>query len=156
MNNIPELEQDKKLTRIDRMQYKNDSISRMLVILSIVFDVLYFTTLYKTNDEHIFTVTLGISVIYNLLFLLAAFLSSENVKVYNVKYSYFCIFLGVMQIVRIFSFPLDCLNQGIITQSTYTTLVIWLALSALTLLAGAAISIYNCNILKKYLRNKGE
>lgn len=156
MNNIPEFEQDKLLTRIDRMQYKNDSVSRMLVILSIVFDVLYFTTLYKTNDEHIFTVTLGISVIYNLLFLLAAFLSSENVKVYNVKYSYFCIFLGVMQIVRIFSFPLDCLNQEIITQSTYTTLVIWLALSALSLLAGALISIYNCNILKNYLRNKGE
>lgn len=156
MNNLPETKMEEKLIRLDRMKYKNDSVSRMLVILSIVFDVLYFTTLYKTNESNIFTITLGISVIYNLLFLLAAFLSSESVKVYNVKYAYLCIFLGIMQIVRIFNFPLDCLNDAIIDANTYTLLAVYLGLSGASLFAGAAVSIYNCTILKNYLKSKGE
>ena len=156
MNNLPETKMEEKLIRLDRMKYKNDSVSRMLVILSIVFDVLYFTTLYKTNESNIFTITLGVSVIYNLLFLLAAFLSSESVKVYNVKYAYICIALGIMQIVRIFNFPLDCYKDAIIDLNTYRLLVIFLSLSAATLLAGAATSIYNCTILKNYLKSKGE
>lgn len=155
MNNLPE-KSEQRLIKLDIMKYKNDSISRILVILSIVFDVLYFTTLYKTNENNIFTITLGISVIYNLLFMLATFLSSENLKVYNVKFAYFCIFLGVMQFVRIFNFPLDCLKDEIIKLSTYVYLTICLSLSGVCLLAGSIVSICRCTKLKNYLKSKGE
>ena len=65
----------------DRLRFTKNKLSANLSLLAIVFNAFYFVSIYKSDvGNYYYKLIIGISVVYNLLFMLAAFLSSEGVK----------------------------------------------------------------------------
>lgn len=153
---------EEQMIRRDRMRYKNNKMSANLTLLAIVCDVLYFVNLYQQinveTGSYYNNYMIGISVIYNLIFMLSAFLSEEGVKNYKKNYSYPLIVLGVIQIVRIFILPTAAhaarIDNGrlVMGNGQFTYLVVLLVLSAVCLVAAAVINIIKCNQLQAHLK----
>lgn len=100
------------MIRKDRLRFTKNKLSANLTLLAIVMNALYFVSVYKSDvGSYYYTYMVGISVVYNLLFMLIAFLSSEGVKTYKIGYSFALIGLGVGQIVRIFIVPTGAANS---------------------------------------------
>ena len=72
----------------DRMRFTKNTASSRLALLAIVLNVLFFVSIYKVNLSAYYTWLIGVSILYNLVFMLAAFLSSEGAKNYNIRYSF--------------------------------------------------------------------
>lgn len=148
--------------KIDRMRYIKNSLSANLALAAIVFDVLYFVSIYQSNvGNYYYNYLIGISVVYNLIFMLAAFLSSEGVKNYKKNYSFLLLALGAIQIVRIFILPtrahsatvsvggVETLAMG---DKQFYTLVVYLIVSAVCLAASAAVNFIRCRALEAHLK----
>ncbi len=133
--------------KLDRMRYTKNTTSSRLALLAIVFDVLFFISIYKSNvGTWYYNILMGASIIYNLVFMLAAFLSSESVKSYKAEYSYVMIILGVLQIVRIWIYPMSAHaavvnNEPVMGTAQFIRVIIYLVLSAACLFAGAVINL---------------
>ena len=133
--------------KLDRMRYTKNTTSSRLALLAIVFDVLFFISIYKSNvGTWYYNILMGASIIYNLVFMLAAFLSSESVKSYKAEYSYVMIILGVLQIVRIWIYPMTAHaavvnNEPVMGTAQFVRVIIYLVLSAASLFAGAVINL---------------
>ena len=103
---------EEEFIRKDRLRFTKNTLASTFAIIAIVFDVLYFLNIYN-SDVHrsvgnfYYQIRIGASIILNLLFMLAAFLSSEGIKNYKVSYGYVLGVLGVIQIVRIFILPMQ-------------------------------------------------
>ena len=145
----------------DIMRYKKNKAAQILALLGLVFNCLYFMLLYgisgnfyyTTGSENYAGLTLmGVSVILTLVILLTVFLSSENVKNYKKTYSYVLLAIAVIQVVRIFGYPLWGLKNQILTvgyfgffptpeQSwvEFTSLTVYLCASAACLVAAAVV-----------------
>ena len=147
---------DALATRIDRMRYTKNTASSRLALLAIVFDILFFISLYKSDvGNYYYTILIGASIIYNLVFLLTAFLCSEGVKNYRTGYSWVMIGLGIVQIVRIFILPADAhrtlINEApVMGNAQFIRVVIYLAASAVCLFAGAIVNLKKSRQLAKY------
>lgn len=148
--------------KIDRMRYIKNSLSANLALAAIVFDVLYFVSIYQSNvGNYYYNYLIGISVVYNLIFMLAAFLSSEGVKNYKKNYSFLLLALGAIQIVRIFILParahsatvsiggVETLAMG---DRQFYTLVVYLIVSAVCLAASAAVNFIRCRALEAHIK----
>ena len=85
----------------DRMRFEKNTKSSRLAILAIILNVFYFISIYSVNKSAYYTYWMGISIVYNLVFMLAAFLCSEGAKNYNAKYSKLLVLLGIGQFIRI-------------------------------------------------------
>ncbi len=95
------------LIKKDRLRFTKNKLSATLTYFSIVLDCLYFISLYSSNKgNYYYNWLMGISVVYNLLFLLFSFLASEGVKQYKMSFSYLLVVLGMGQIARIFIIPM--------------------------------------------------
>ena len=133
-------------TRLDRMRYTKNTQSSRLAILAIVFDVLFFISLYKSDvGTYYYTILIGASIIYNLVFLLATFLASEGVKNYQKSYSWLLLFLGIGQIVRLFIYPVQAHSAvvsgtQVMGDGQFIRMVIYLVLSAVCLVASSVIN----------------
>ncbi len=150
----------------DRMRYTKDSLSSGLVILAIVFDVLYFVSIYQTDvSNYYYNWTIGASVIYNLLFLLTAFLVSQGVKTRKTGYGKTLVILGLLQIARVFYLPAKARAAVVVIGSTelevmssgqHTYVVVCLVASAVCCVAAAAISYINNKQLAQHMRELGK
>ena len=133
-------------TRLDRMRYTKNTLSSRLAILAIVCDVLFFISLYKSDCEtYYYTILIGTSIVYNLVFMLATFLASEGVKNYQKGYTWLLIILGCGQIVRIFIFPMQAHNavvngEQVMGDGQFIRIIVYLSLSAACLFASAVIN----------------
>lgn len=161
-----------QLTTLDRMRYVKNKASSNLAILAILFDVFYFVNLYRSDvGTYYYTILIGASIIYNLVFLLAAFLASEGIKTYNEKYCYVLIALGVIQFIRIFIMPVPAHNAFIeLVNSTtremesvqvmkagqFLRQVLYLCISGVCCLVSAYIGIVRSRKLKAYEATLGE
>ncbi len=95
------------LIKKDRLRFTKNKLSATLTYFSIVLDCLYFISIYSSNKgNYYYNWLMGISVVYNLLFLLFSFLASEGVKQYKMSFSYLLVALGMGQIARIFIIPM--------------------------------------------------
>lgn len=148
---------DDRLTRLDRMRYTKNTASSRFALLAIVFDVLFFISLYKSDvGSYYYTIIIGASIIYNLVFMLATFLCSEGVKNYQVRYSWVMMILGVGQLVRILIIPLNA-HQTLIADvpvmgdAQFIRIVIYLVLSASCLFIGAVINLQKSRALSAHL-----
>lgn len=151
-----------KITDIktDRMRYTKNSISATLCYLSILFNALYFLNIYHSDvGTFYYKMQIGISVVYNLLFMLFVFLSSEAVKKYDHKYACVLIGIGAMQVVRIFGIPLDAYTSfakvsGVEVQvmplSQLITCAVYLVISAAFAIVAGVIGIIKSKKLKEY------
>lgn len=155
--------QDIQLTKIDRMRYTKDKFSANLVLLAIVFDCLYFVSIYQTDvGSYYYTWVIGASIIYNLLFLLVAFLASESVKNRKPGYSGVLIGIGVMQIVRMFYLPAKAHAAVVVVNGQevaamadgkYMYVMVCLAVSAVCCIVAAVASYINNKTLSNYMRS---
>ena len=153
---------DVQLIQKDRMRYTKDKFSANLVILAIVFDCLYFVSLYQSDvGTYYYTWMIGVSVVYNLVFLLAAFLASESVKNRRTGYSVVLIALGLVQIARIFILPAQAhaatalvngVEVPVMDDKQYLYVVVCLILSGICCLVAAVTSARNNKILADYMR----
>ena len=158
LTNIPNV-------KTDRLRYTKNKLSSNLAILAIVFDVLYFISLYSSDvGKYYYTYIIGASVVYNLLFLLCTFLSSEGVKGYKISYAALLIAVGDLQIVRIFYIPMQAHSTELVvgtetvlamSDAQFTRVVIYLALSAIACIAGGIIGILKSVTLEDYKRING-
>lgn len=154
----------------DIKRYKRDKLSGNLALLGLVFECLYFMLMYKqvceniqavfSNGEQVYTFLFGISVILNLTLLLMIFLSSEELKGYNKKFSYVVWVIAAIQIVRIFGYPMNTLTNTlkigggkIISGGTFTALVIFLVASAACLICAGVLGFINSTRLAHYRAN---
>ena len=146
----------------DRMRFIKNSLAANLAILGILFDVFYFISICKSDvDTWYYTILIGASIVYNLVFMLAVFLSSEGVKNYKKHYSYLLAVLGVIQIVRIFIIParahaaVTIVNGESVTvmqDGQFYRVAVYLVLSAVCLIASAAVNLIRCRELAEHLK----
>ncbi len=149
----------------DRMRYTKNTISATLSYIAIVLNAFYFISIYSTDvGSYFYTIEIGVSVIYNLLFMLFVFLASEGVKAYDFKFSLLLIVIGALQIVRIFGIPLNAF-QTIIKLGTkklqvmeadqFILCIALLVLSAAAAIAGGVIGIIKTKKLRSYEKSLG-
>lgn len=148
---------EERSTQLDRMRFTKNTTSSRLALLAIVFDVLFFISLYKSDvGTYYYTALIGASIIYNLVFLLAAFLCSEGVKNYKPGYSWAMIALGIGQIVRIFIYPVNAHSavvsgQQVMGDAQFIRMIIYLAASAVCLFIGAVVNLNKSRALNAHI-----
>lgn len=139
------------LIKMDRLRYTKNKLSSNLTLLAIVFNALYFVSIYKSDvGSYYYKLIIGISIVYNLLFMLFAFLSSEGVKSYKMNYSFVLMALGIGQIIRIFILPLSAktdtitmngVEQVVMGNGQFMRVCIYLVASA-ALCIGAGVTAF--------------
>ena len=160
---------EEKLIQRDRMRFVKNNLCANLCYLGLLFDVFYFVLLYRSDvGTYYYTIQIGGSIVYNLLFLLIVFLSSEGVKNYGKNYSYILLAAGVMQIVRIFAIPMSAhsattvvngVETVVMQNAQFTREIIYLIASAVCLTASAVVNFIRCSTLEahnKYLESHPE
>lgn len=165
MANDINITRDESIIAKDRMRFTKNSLSSTLCYLAILFNVLYFANIYSTDvGNYYYSITIGLSVVYNLLFLLFTFLGSEGVKNYSKGYSILVTVIGVLQIVRIFYIPLKAHNAVISLEGVETVVMdlkqfilvtVYLALSAGLCIAAGAIGFIKTVKLENYKKEYG-
>lgn len=139
---------------IDKRKYKTDSLSYTLTILGLLANVFYFITLYRNNYNFYYSYKMGISVLYNLIFMLLVFLSAEEIKYYKRPYSFLLCLIGLGQFARVFYYPKQAFDAGALPANSYLAIRIYLIISAVLLISAAIISFINSTILKRYIEGK--
>ena len=146
-----------RATQLDRMRYTKNKASSRLALLAIVFDVLYFISLYKSDvGNYYYTALIGASIIYNLVFMLTVFLCSEGVKNYKPAYSWAMVVLGAIQIIRIFILPMNAhgteiSGQKVMGDAQFIRMVVYMIVSAACLFAGAAVNLVKSRALSAHI-----
>lgn len=154
--------QEIKNVAVDRMRYTKDSFSSSMALLAIVFDCLYFVSIYQSDiGTYYYNWLIGISIVYNLVFLLAAFLASESVKNRKNGYAGVLILLGIIQFARIFILPAKAhaaiaLVNGaevpVMGDKQYFYVVACLVLSGVCCIVAAIVSAKNNKVLGDYMK----
>lgn len=151
---------DKEKIKLDRMRYVKDSVPSNLAIIAVVFDILYFVLIYKINNEFFYNFSIGISVVVNLLFMLFGFWCSIEVKNYHGKFGYLMIFLGLVQIARIFVYPMQAHNAialsgevevQVMNNTQFIMAIAYLLIAAACMICGGLLSMKNSKTLQNYL-----
>ena len=153
--------EDRTIQR-DRMRFIKNSLSANLALLGILFNVFYFVSICQSDvGTWYYTILIGASIVYNLVFMLAVFLSSEGVKNYRQGYSYLLAALGVFQIVRIFIIPArahaaETLINGeatlVMQDGQFYRVTAYLVTSAVCLIASAVVNLIRCRELAEHLK----
>lgn len=154
---------DEKFIRLDRLRYTKNTASSRLAILAILFDVLFFVSIYKSDvGTWYYNILIGASILYNLVFMLLTFLSSEGVKNYKKVYSGLLFALGAGQIVRIFIYPMRAhaasitvkrVAYQIMEDPQFVRTVVYLCLSAACCIAAAVINLNKSRMLDGHLKS---
>lgn len=149
--------QEELLIKKDRMRFIKNKLPANLAILAILFDVFYFVSIYQSDvRDYYYTILIGASILYNLVFMLACFLSSEGIKNYKGGYAWLLGALGVGQIIRIFILPAqahatELKKVGkVMGDGQYAFVVVCLLISAACCLAAAVIGGMRSRTLKQY------
>ena len=163
-----------KIIQDDILRYKKNKLASTLAILGLVFSCLYFMLFYSINHTSIYTLLVGFSVVLTLAVLLVAFYSSESVKNYKKVFCIVLLVLAVIQIVRIFIYPIQVMKlttefvaaqpgkeekfvtfyfgAGLVPAAAGTILVIYLAASAGCFIASAVLGYLSAVRLEKHLK----
>lgn len=156
-----DLNNDAALIRKDRLRYTKNKMSANLILLAIAVNALYFVSIYSSDvGSYYYKIIIGASIVYNLVFMLTAFLSSEGVKSYKMGYSYVSIILGILQVVRIFYIPMKAWKEPnptadaefptVMSDGQFRYVVICLGISAVLLAAAGIVGIYKTAMLNIY------
>ena len=158
------------LLQRDTLRYKKNKLPANLALLGLAFNCLYFCLLYgiKVSAFADGTITwfsnilIGGSVILTLVMLLINFLASEGIKGYKKNYSIVLLVLAVIQIARIFIYPLYVFRYDDFNVTYFWVrngghifmgimMVIWLCASAACLIASAVLGYINCKLLENHM-----
>lgn len=149
-----------KQVRLDRMRYTKNKLASNLALLAIVFNVFYFVSIYESDvGSWYYSLLIGASIVYNLLFMLMAFLASEGVKNYKLGYAWLLLAIGAGQIARIFILPLKAyratviiskVTQPVMQTQQFIAVVLFLSLSAICCIAAGAVGVRRSRMLSAY------
>lgn len=144
----------------DRLRFTKNKLSANLTLLAIVLNAFYFVNIYKSDvGNYYYRLIIGVSVIYNLLFMLMAFLSSEGVKNYKPGYSYVLLGLGLGQLIRVFILPraaraatvlVNGEEERVMGSGQYSRVCIYLILSAVLCMAAGVVNLNKSTTLTRY------
>ena len=125
----------------DILRYKKNKFGANLALMGLAAGCLYFLVLYAQvkNGDFYYTWQIAFDVIYNLFFLLAVFLFSEQVKNYDRSLFYVQLCVGALQIARIFWLPLTGILAEAISAGVFVAMLIFLALSGVLIICSAVI-----------------
>ena len=148
---------DEKQIRRDRLRYSKNKTSSGLALLAIVLNVFYFVSIYRTDiGNYYYTWLTGVSIIFNLVFMLTVFLCSEGVKNYHIGYSVTLIVVGIIQFVRTQIIPKRAFEAvvtladeetKVMSATQHTRIIIYLTASgALLIIAGIIGIIKTCEL----------
>lgn len=153
---------EERLIKRDRMRFIRNSLSATLCYIGILFDVFYFVNLYRSDvGTYYYKIFIGASIVYNLIFMLAVFLSSEGVKNYKKNYTWVLAAVGLMQIARIFYIPakahaattmVNGVETAVMSNGQFTTEIVYLVISSACLLAAAAVNYFKCRELSEHMK----
>lgn len=149
------------LIKKDRMRFTKNKLSSNLILLSIVANALYFVSIYRSDvGSYYYNILIGASVLYNLVFMLVAFLSSEGVKSYKISYAYVSIVLGLLQAGRIFYLPTEAHQtpntvvgaegEMVMSNDQFTYVTMCLCISAVLLVCAGIVGILRTTALNNY------
>ena len=145
---------------VERMRYKNDSLSFLLCMTALIADVVMFSLIYSnsvltslTGVQGFNYYTIGIDIIVNILFMLFAFYVGEELKTYHIKWAIAPILMGLLQLYRIFDFPKSMMQFGFITEKIYRICVICLIFSAVCLFVASVNTFIKATLLNRFLKN---
>lgn len=147
---------DEKQIRKDRLRYTKNSLSSGLALLAILFNVFFFVNIYKSDvGSYYYTYITGISIIYNLLFMLFGFLCSEGVKRYHFGYAVTLIVIGCLQFVRIFIIPRMAVNaivndEAVMGAAQHTRVIFYLTASGVICIIAGVIGMIRSRQLAAY------
>ncbi len=151
---------DDKQIRLDRMRYTKNTTSSSFALLAILFNAVYFISIYKLDvGEYYYKWIFGLSIIYNLIFMLIIFLCSEGVKNYKLNFSVTMIVVGVLQLVRTQIIPkkahattleVGTTERLAMTDGQYRLAIICLLVSAFFLIVGGFTGILKTKRLRSY------
>ena len=148
---------------VERMRYKNDSLSFWMCIFGLVFNVIQFIQIYAncylqtlTGKEGFNYWIIGVDILYNILLILIAFYMAEELKTYHIRWTAAALIVGILQIVRIGIFPRIMFENEFYGEALYTRVKILYVLSALSFVAAAVIAFVKSTMLRRFLRSKGE
>lgn len=137
------------------LRYRNNKFSFNACILAIVFQCIAFIFVYKSLFINAAFYT-GVDIIINILFLLFVFLASEKVKTYSVKWGYIIIFIGLINLIRIYTYifsPFSGENiVGTVENSNVIISVISYCLVAVSLTFGGIVAIIRGKKLNEFMK----
>ena len=152
---------EERFIELDRMRFTKNTLSSGLALLAILFNVLYFVSIYKSDvGSYYYNILIGASVLYNLLFMLVVFLSSEGVKGYKASFAWVLLAVGALQILRIFILPMRAhaaaitVNQQetIVMQSAqFIRVVVYLVASAACCFVAGLVGIHKSRALAAHM-----
>lgn len=134
----------------EQMRYKPNSLSSILCIFSIIFNVAHFISVYSTLEMQSDFV-IGIDVFINIVFMLFIFLGSVKTKSYQINWSYITLGFAMLQIARIFIVPLRFMLKDQYTGTRFAFGVSTLVLSAVCLILSSIICYIRSKTLNTYL-----
>lgn len=153
---------DRDLIKRDRMRFTKNSLSSSLALLALVFNVFYFVSLYRINYSYYYTWKIGLSILFNLVFMLIVFLSSEGVKNYKLSYSVILIVVGAAQLLRITYIPQTAhgmlIGDGVtaMTDAQFIRAVVFLCVSAALLILSGIVGVIRSRMLHDYKKTLTE
>lgn len=150
-----------KLIKRDRLRFTKNKLSANLILGAIAVNALYFVSIYRSDvGSYYYKLFIGASIVYNLIFMLAAFLASEGVKNYKMGYAYTAILLGALQIGRIFYIPREAHEtpnpvvgkegQMVMGDEQFGYIAVCLCISAGLLIAAGIIGIMKTTALRNH------
>ena len=152
---------EEQLIRRDRMRFTKNTLSSGLALLAILANVFYFVSIYKSDvGSYYYNILIGASVLYNLVFMLVVFLSSEGVKGYKISYAYVLIVIGILQILRIFILPMRAhaatvtINQQetvVMQAAQFIRVIVYLCISAACCLVAGVVGIQKSRALAQHM-----
>ena len=147
----------------DRLRYTKNKLSANLTYLSIVFDCIYFILLYSLDITRSSAVRtqyyvwmMGISVLYNLIFLLISFLCSQGVMNYSKSHGYVLMIVGACQVIRIFIWPTQLHSMTgldgtlVMTDDRFVWEIICLVASAAISIIAGIVAVIKTTTLRNY------
>ena len=161
---------NEQLIARDRLRYSKNKLSSGFALLSILFNALFFASIYRGVRADIgvyyFNITIGASVLTNLAFMLAAFLSSEGVKNYKFPFAIVLLVLAAVQIGRIFVYPLGA-HTAVISEGDealkhametpqFIRCIVYLVCSAACLVVAGVFGIIRTLELKAHMAKYGD
>ena len=157
MSNKENIRTEKELYDIksDILRYTTNKWGFTFPILAIILDVAMFLIIY-TEKNCVPDFQLGIDLLVNVIFLLAAFLLAEKMKVYNKQSAYLSFVVAAIQVLRILWIPLNYLLLGGLLAGQFIACCVLLVTSGLCLVAGGIITIIKSNRLEKHLKEQKE
>lgn len=165
-----QLSANDRIIENDIMRYKTNSKASNFALLSLVFEFLYFLTVYgqqvgdiegsfaekMLGSTYVYTFMMGISVILNLAILLGVFLASQELKNFHKSFSFLVWIAAIVQIVRIFIYPMMTYNNTLTTGGrvfelySYVFMIVWLVLSAICLAASGVFGFIGATKREKF------